>query len=103
AGKERVTCMKYNCHYLNEMSEYLSITQMKKLQEGMLDNFSGIIEKQKQIINQEYLKMLFDGKKYRWCSDVKRRTESGAFGELISVILPIRSCRCGGDDVIQAA
>ena len=37
---------------LNEMSEYLSIAQMKKLQEVMLDAFSGKIEKRKQISNQ---------------------------------------------------
>ncbi len=34
---------------------------------------------------------------------VKRRTERGVFGELISVILPIRLCRCGRDDSIRAA
>ena len=34
---------------LNEMSEYLSIAQMKKLQEVMLDAFSGKIEKRKQL------------------------------------------------------
>ena len=39
---------------LNEMSEYLSIAQMKKLQEVMLDAFSGKIEKKIQISNQEY-------------------------------------------------
>ena len=71
AGKERVTCMKLNCHYLKGMSECLSITQMKKLQEVMLDNSSRIIEKQKQIINQEYLKMLFDGKKIQMVLGLK--------------------------------
>ena len=34
---------------------------------------------------------------------VKRHTESGASGELISVILPIRPCRSGGDGRILAA
>ena len=35
---------------LNEMSEYLSVPQMKKLQEIMLKEFSGKVEKKKQII-----------------------------------------------------
>ena len=53
---------------LNEMSEYLSIAQMKKLQEVMLDAFSGRIEKQKQISNQEYLKMFLAAKTIEGCS-----------------------------------
>lgn len=53
---------------LNEMSEYLSIAQMKKLQEVMLDAFSGRIEKQKQISNQEYLQMFLAAKTIEGCS-----------------------------------
>lgn len=53
---------------LNEMSEYLSIAQMKKLQEVMLDAFSGKIEKKKQITNQEYLKMFLAAKTIEGCS-----------------------------------
>ena len=53
---------------LNKMSEYLSIAQMKKLQEVMLDAFSGRIEKQKQISNQEYLKMFLAAKTIEGCS-----------------------------------
>lgn len=53
---------------LNEMSEYLSIAQMKKLQEVMLDAFSGKIEKRKQISNQEYLKMFLAAKTIEGCS-----------------------------------
>ena len=56
---------------LNEMSEYLSITQMKKLQEVMLDAFSGKIEKRKKISNQEYLSMFLAAKTIEGCS---RRT-----------------------------
>ena len=54
---------------LNEMSEYLSIEQMKKLQEVMLDAFSGKIEKQKQISNQEYLRMFLAAKTIEGCSN----------------------------------
>jgi len=53
---------------LNEMSEYLSIAQMKKLQEVMLDAFSGKIEKQKQISNQEYLRLFLAAKTIEGCS-----------------------------------
>lgn len=53
---------------LNEMSEYLSIAQMKKLQEVMLDAFSGKIEKRKQISNREYLKMFLAAKTIEGCS-----------------------------------
>ena len=53
---------------LNEMSEYLSIAQMKKLQEVMLDAFSGRIEKQKQISNREYLQMFLAAKTIEGCS-----------------------------------
>ena len=53
---------------LNEMSKYLSIAQMKKLQEVMLDAFSGKIEKRKQISNQEYLKMFLAAKTIEGCS-----------------------------------
>lgn len=54
---------------LNKMSEYLSIAQMKKLQEVMLDAFSGRIEKQKQISNREYLKMFLAAKTIEGCSN----------------------------------
>ncbi len=53
---------------LNEMSEYLSITQMKKLQEVMLDAFSGRIEK-KQLSNQEYLRVFLAAKTIEGCSN----------------------------------
>ena len=54
---------------LNEMSEYLSIAQMKKLQEVMLDAFTGRIEKKKQISNQEYLQMFLAAKTIEGCSN----------------------------------
>ncbi len=54
---------------LNEMSEYLSITQMRKLQEVMLDAFSGKFEKQKHISNKEYLKMFLAAKTIEGCSN----------------------------------
>lgn len=53
---------------LNEMSEYLSVSQMKKLQEVMLDAFSGTSEKKKNISNNEYLRLFLDAKTIEGCS-----------------------------------
>ena len=53
---------------LNEMSEYLSISQMKKLQEVVLKIFSENEEDKQQISNLEFLKMFLDAKKIEGCS-----------------------------------
>ena len=53
---------------LNEMSEYLSVAQMKKLQEVMLKAFSEKPEPKKVIPNEEYLSMFLDAKKIEGCS-----------------------------------
>ncbi len=53
---------------LNEMAEYLSVAQMKKLQEVMLDAFSGKAEKKRNIPNDEYLRMFLDAKTIEGCS-----------------------------------
>lgn len=55
---------------LNEMSEYLNITQMKKLQEVLLDNLSdNKIQQRKQISNMDYLSMFLSAKKIEGCSE----------------------------------
>ncbi len=54
---------------LNEMSEYLSIPQMKKLQEVILRVFNEQTEKKKQIQNGEFLKMFLDAKAIEGCSE----------------------------------
>lgn len=43
---------------LNEMAEYLSISQMKKLQEVIIRNFAENEAKKKEITNEEYFKFL---------------------------------------------
>lgn len=53
---------------LNEMSEYLSVPQMKKLQEVMLRVFSDRTEDKKTISNDEYLQMFLDAKTVEGCS-----------------------------------
>lgn len=54
---------------LNEMSEYLSISQMKKLQEVILKTFSENEADRQQISNLEFLKMFLDAKKIEGCSE----------------------------------
>ena len=53
---------------LNEMSEYLSVAQMKKLQEVMLKAFSEKAEEKRAIPNGEYLTMFLDAKTIEGCS-----------------------------------
>lgn len=54
---------------LNEMSEYLSIAQMKKLQEVMLKVCSENEAEKMQISNQDFLEMFLDAKKIEGCSE----------------------------------
>jgi len=54
---------------LNEMSEFLSVPQMKKLQEVMLSTFSEKEPEKKQISNEEYLEMFLDAKTIEGCSE----------------------------------
>ncbi len=53
---------------LNEMSEYLSIAQMKKLQEVMLRVFAEPEGDKKWISNDEFLKLFLDAKAIEGCS-----------------------------------
>ena len=50
---------------LNEMSDYLSITQMKKLQEVILKTFSENTASKVEILNEDFLKMFLDAKKQK--------------------------------------
>ena len=54
---------------LNEMVEYLNISQMKKLQEVLLKNFSEQEAKKEDISNEEYLILFLDAKKIEGCSE----------------------------------
>lgn len=48
---------------LNEMAEYLSVPQMKKLQEVLLENLSNTNAQKENIENSEYLKLFLDAKR----------------------------------------
>lgn len=54
---------------LNEMAEFLSIAQLKKLQEVMIRRFAENDPKKKEIENWEYVKLFLDAKKIEGCSN----------------------------------
>ena len=54
---------------LNEMAEYLSISQMKKLQEVLLKNMKEQDEHVLETDNYDYLEMFIAAKKIEGCSD----------------------------------
>lgn len=54
---------------LNEMSEYLSISQMKKLQEVILKTFSENEVKKTDHSNLEYLQLFIEAKRIEGCSE----------------------------------
>ena len=53
---------------LNEMAEYLSISQMKKLQEVIIRNFAENEAEKKKISNDDFLKMFLEAKQIEGCS-----------------------------------
>jgi integrase/recombinase XerD len=54
---------------LNEMAEYLSIAQMKKLQEVIIDTFVENKLEKSDISNADFLQMFLDAKRVEGCSD----------------------------------
>ena len=54
---------------LNEMTDYLNISQMKKLQETLLKHLAENEAKTEEIPNVEYLKMFIDAKQIEGCSE----------------------------------
>jgi integrase/recombinase XerD len=51
------------------MAEYLSVSQMKKLQEVLLNNLVSEPAKQTEISNKDYLKLFLDAKRIEGCSE----------------------------------
>ena len=76
---------------INEMAEYLSVSQMKKLQEVLLKTFSEQEAEKMDISNREYLQLFLDAKKIEGCSErtihYYRTTIERMF---ISIDIPIR-------------
>lgn len=71
---------------LNEMSEYLSITQMKKLQEVILRNFSENEAVKTNIPNEEFLKMFLAAKRIEGCSERTIKYYRMTIQNLLSVV-----------------
>lgn len=61
--EEKLVCIT------NEMAEYLSIAQLKKLQEVLLKYLSESEPEKELISNADYLKLFLDAKKIEGCSD----------------------------------
>lgn len=67
--KERTIMEEQLVRILNEMAEYLSIAQMKKLQEVLLKNLSQEEAAKEEVTNATYLQMFLDAKKIEGCSE----------------------------------
>ena len=76
---------------LNEMAEYLNVSQMKKLQEVILKVFSEKEAEKSEINNNEYLKMFLDAKRIEGCSDRTIDYYSKTITHMIATIpFPVR-------------
>lgn len=76
---------------LNEMSEYLSVAQMKKLQEVILRTFAENEPEKTNISNDEFLKLFLDAKKVEGCSERTIRYYKSTIDHLLSSIeTPVR-------------
>lgn len=67
--KEYIIMEEKLVNILNEMAEFLSVSQMKKLQEVLLENLSDKTAKKENIDNSEYLRLFLDAKRIEGCSD----------------------------------
>ena len=54
---------------INEMAEYLNVSQMKKLQEVLLETFSEQEAQKEDICNQDYVQLFLDAKRIEGCSE----------------------------------
>ncbi len=54
---------------LNDMAEYLSVAQLRKLQEVLLNHLSEETPRRENIENSEYLKLFLDAKRIEGCSE----------------------------------
>ena len=54
---------------INEMADYLNISQMKKLQEVLLQTFSENTIQKEEIPNEKYLQLFLDAKRIEGCSE----------------------------------
>ena len=76
---------------LNEMSEYLTVEQMKKLQEVIVKTFAENEAPKTEISNDEFLKMFLDAKRIEGCTDRTIKYYRVTIEHLLkNVVSPIR-------------
>ena len=76
---------------LNEMAEYLSVPQMKKLQEVLISNLSENSAPKTEISNMEYLQMFLEAKKIEGCSNRTLQYYRVTVEKLFdSIVIPVR-------------
>lgn len=76
---------------INEMAEYLNVSQMKKLQEVLLKTFSEQESEKLEISNWEYLHLFLDAKRIEGCSDRTIQYYRTTIEKLLSCVeTPIR-------------
>lgn len=76
---------------VNEMAEYLNISQMKKLQEVLLVTFSENQAEKMDLKNEDYLQLFLDAKRIEGCSERTLQYYRTSIEKLLANILtPIR-------------
>ena len=89
--KEIINMEEKFVNILNEMAGYLNISQMKKLQEVLLKNFSNDEAPKAEIPNEDYLKLFLAAKKIEGCSERTLQYYRVTVERLIRIItVPIR-------------
>lgn len=96
--KECINMEERLVNILNEMAEYLSISQLKKLQEVLLKQLTESDATRGVIENDEYLKMFLNAKKIEGCSERTIQYYRVTVEHLLkNVTIPIR--KISTDDV----
>ena len=76
---------------LNEMAEYLSIPQLRKLQEVLIKNLSSKQAEGTEISNNDYLQLFLDAKRIEGCSErTLQYYRATAENMLLRITTPIR-------------
>ena len=88
---ECITMEEKLINIMNQMAEFLNISQLKKLQEVLLKEFSDQEAQKKPAANAEYLNLFLDAKKIEGCSDRTLTYYQGTIERLLAcVATPVR-------------
>ena len=76
---------------INEMADYLNVSQMKKLQEVLLQTFSENTIQKEETSNDEYLQLFLDAKRIEGCSERTIQYYSATVARLLqNITTPVR-------------